>query len=229
MVVAVFPAVAAAVVEVVGGNSMTQHIYSRRPSGSSAIPNIIFGLLIANGLIFALQQFQPGLMLRWFALWPVQTPLFMPWQVATYGFMHATGSITHILFNMWMLWMFGRELEQIMGARRFLAYYMVCVVGAALVQLLVGALTGGGAPTVGASGGVFGILLAFGMAFPNRMLMLIFPPIPMRAKYFVVMLGLFELYLGFSGSAPGIANFAHLGGMLFGFLLLRYWQRQRRR
>jgi len=142
--------------------------------------------------------------------------------------MHDTGSLMHIIFNMLMLWMFGRELERLMGARRFLTYYMVCVVGAGAVQLLVGVVQGWGVPTVGASGGVFGILLAYGMAFPNRMIMLMFPPIPMKAKYFVIMLGVFELTIGFSGVNNGVANFAHLGGMLFGFMLIKYWGKKRR-
>jgi membrane associated rhomboid family serine protease len=145
----------------------------------------------------------------------------------TYGFMHSTSSLMHIIFNMLMLWMFGRDIEGIMGARRFLIYYMTCVVGAGIIQLLVGVLQGGGAPTVGASGGVFGILLAYGMAFPDRRIMLMFPPIPMKAKYFVIMLGLFELSLGFSGVNNGVANFAHLGGMLFGFWLIKYWGKRR--
>jgi len=139
-----------------------------------------------------------------------QFPPFMPWQLVTYGFMHDTGSLMHIFFNMLMLWMFGRELERLMGARRFLTYYMVCVVGAGVVQLLVGVAQGWGVPTVGASGGVFGILLAYGMAFPNRMIMLLFPPIPMKA-----------------GINNGVANFAHLGGMLFGFILIKYWGKRR--
>jgi len=170
---------------------------------------------------------------RLFALQPLvsppgyQFPAFMPWQLATYGFMHDTRSLMHIIFNMLMLWMFGRDLERLMGARRFLTYYMVCVVGAGAVQLLVGVVQGWGVPTVGASGGVFGILLAYGMAFPNRMIMLMFPPIPMKAKYFVIMLGLFELSIGFSGVSNGVANFAHLGGMLFGFVLIKYWGRRR--
>ena len=135
----------------------------------------------------------------------------------------------HLIFNMFMLWMFGRELELLMGARRFITYYLTCVIGAGLVQLVVAGMTGSPYPTVGASGGVFGLLLAFGMAFPNRMIMLLFPPIPMKAKYMVVLFGLLELYLGLSGRTPGIANFAHLGGMLFGFLLIQYWQKPRRR
>ena len=151
----------------------------------------------------------------------------MAWQVISYGFLH--GSITHILFNMFALWMFGRELELMMGQKRFLTYYFTCVLGAALVQLIVASMQGGLYPTVGASGGVFGILLAYGMTFPNRMVMLMFPPIPMKAKYFVLGYGLLELYLGLSGGAPGVANFAHLGGMLFGFILLRYWAATRRR
>jgi membrane associated rhomboid family serine protease len=211
---------------------MNQHIYSRRPAGNSAIPDVIFILLIANGSIYALQQFAPDTMFKYFALWPLSSPpgypSFMPWQLVTYGFMHSVGSLMHILFNMLMLWMFGRDIERLMGPRRFLTYFLTCVVGAGLVQLGVGMVQGGGAPTVGASGGVFGILLAYGMAFPNRMMMLIFPPIPMKAKYFVIMLGIFELVIGFSGVKNGVANFAHLGGMLFGFALIKYWATQRR-
>lgn len=211
---------------------MNQHTYSRRPAGKSAIPDVIFILLIANGLIYALQQFAPDTMFRYFALWPLSSPpgypSFMPWQLVTYGFMHSTGSLMHILFNMLMLWMFGRDIERLMGPRRFLTYFIACIVGAGFVQLAVGMVQGGGVPTVGASGGVFGILLAYGMAFPNRMMMLIFPPIPMKAKYFVIMLGIFELVIGFSGVNNGVANFAHLGGMLFGFALIKYWSAQRR-
>jgi len=213
---------------------MNQHIYSRRPASNSAIPDVIFILLIANGLVYALQHFAPEIIERFFALQPLvspparQFPSFMPWQLVTYGFLHDTRSLMHIIFNMLMLWMFGRELERMMGARRFLTYYMVCVIGAGLVQLLVGVVRGWGVPTIGASGGVFGILLAYGMAFPNRMIMLMFPPIPMKAKYFVIMLGVFELSIGFSGVNNGVANFAHLGGMLFGFLLIRHWGRRSR-
>lgn len=214
---------------------MNQPIYSRRPTDSSAIPDVIFILLIINGLVFALQQFAPQLMQGLFALQPLidppgyAFPPFLPWQLVTYGFMHDTGSLMHIIFNMLMLWMFGRDLERLMGPTRFLTYYMVCVVGAGLVQLLVGFIQGWGVPTVGASGGVFGLLLAYGMAFPNRRIMLMFPPIPMKAKYFVIMLGIFELSIGVSGVNNGIANFAHLGGMLFGFVLIKHWGKRRSR
>ena len=205
---------------------MIQTVYRRRPT--SALPNVIFALLIANGLVYALQQVNIEFMFVKFALWPATDPRspFMPWQLLTYGFLH--GSTTHIFFNMFGLWMFGRDLENVMGSQRFLVYFLVCVVGAGIVQLIVAAFQGGLYPTVGASGGVFGILLAYGLTFPNRVVVPLFPPIPMRAITFVFIYGLLELYLGVSGNAPGVANFAHLGGMLFGFVLLRYWARKRR-
>lgn len=208
---------------------MNQYAYNRRPADNSAIPSAIFGLLIANGLLFAAQQVQPNLMAYYFALWPFGSPRpeFMPWQLVSYGFLH--GGLNHIFFNMFGLWMFGRDLERLMGAKRFIVYYMTCVIGAGVVQLTVAWLQGGIYPTVGASGGVFGLLLAYAMAFPNRTVMLLFPPIPMKAKFFVLAYGLLELYLGLSGRAPGIANFAHLGGMLFGFLLLLRWRMRARR
>jgi membrane associated rhomboid family serine protease len=190
------------------------------------IPNVIFVLLIANGLVFALQQMNPRFLIINFALWPFGVPQspFAPWQLLTYGFLH--GNLNHILFNMFGLWMFGRDLERLMGPQRFLIYYITCVVGAGVVQLIVAGTQGGLYPTLGASGGVFGILLAYGLTYPNRTVVLLFPPIPMKAKFFVLFYGLLELYMGLSGGAPGVANFAHLGGMLFGFLLLRYWGRR---
>ncbi len=212
---------------------MSQYAYQRRPArDDSTIPTIIFIVLVINGLVYAGQQFYPNHLLYFFALWPLssqppQAPPFEIWQLLTYGFLH--GSPMHIFFNMFGLWMFGRDIERALGPQRFLTYYLVCVVGAGCVQLTVAALQGGIYPTVGASGGIFGLLLAYGLFFPNRMVMLMFPPIPMRAKYFVVVFGLLELYLGVSGRSPGVANFAHLGGMLFGFLLLQHWRSQRRR
>jgi membrane associated rhomboid family serine protease len=207
---------------------MSQFAYQRRPVDNSAIPTVIFAMLVANGLLFAAQQMNYQFIVANFALWPLGStrPAFQVWQLLSYGFLH--GSLNHIFFNMFGLWMFGRDLERMMGARRFLIYYLTCVVGAGVVQLIVAAMQGGVYPTIGASGGVFGILLAFAMAFPNRVIMLLFPPIPMKAKYFVLIYGVLELYLGLSGRAPGVANFAHLGGMLFGFLLIQYWRTARR-
>ncbi len=207
---------------------MNQHAFQRRPTDNSAIPTVIFALLVANGLLFAAQQLQFEFLLYNFALWPAGSPRpeFHVWQLLSYGFLH--GNLNHIFFNMFGLWMFGRDIERMMGARRFLIYYLTCVIGAGIVQLIVAGTQGGIYPTIGASGGVFGILLAFAMAFPNRVIMLLFPPIPMKAKYFVLMYGLLELYLGLSGRAPGVANFAHLGGMFFGFVLIQYWRKARR-
>lgn len=226
-------AAAAVVVLAVGNkkeNSLSQ-IYSRRPANDSSIPNVIFILLIINGLAFALQQMQQfdQFIFFNFALWPLGStfPGFKLWQLLTYGFLH--GGMMHIAFNMFMLWMFGRELEMVYGTRRFLTYYLTCVVGAGIVQLIVAMIQGGVYPTVGASGGVFGLLLLFGMTFPNRMIMLMIPPIPMKAKYMVILFGVLELYLGLSGRSPGIANFAHLGGMLFGLLLIQQWKSSARR
>lgn len=206
---------------------MNQYVYTRRPSNS--IPNVVFALLIANGLVFAAQMLNWDFMMTYFALWPPTDPRspFMPWQLLTHGFLH--GNLTHIAFNMFGLWMFGREIEQVMGSQRFLIYFVTCVIGAGIVQLIVAIAQDGFYPTVGASGGLYGVLLAFAMTFPNRTIMLIFPPIPMKAKYFVLFFGLFSLYLGFSGGMPRVAHFAHLGGMLFGFLLIQYWERGRRR
>jgi len=190
---------------------------------SKNIPDVIFLLLITNALVFALQKLMPGVFELYFALWPIDSyrNYFSVWQLFTYGFLH--GDFYHILFNMFMLWMFGKELSVLMGPQRFLFYYLTCIMGAGIIQLLIAGMQGQYYPTLGASGGVFGLLMAFGLAFPNRMVMLMFPPIPMKAKYLVILAGVMELYFGVSGSSPDIANFAHLGGMLFGFILLKYW------
>ena len=141
---------------------MNQHVYSRRPTNHSAIPTVIFSLLIANGLVFALQQMNPNFVDGNFALWPISHPysLFRPWQLLSYGFLHS--NLTHIAFNMFGLWMFGQDLERLWGPKRFLTFFLVCVVGAGIIQLLVAEYQGGYYRTVGASGGLFGLLLAFG-------------------------------------------------------------------
>ena len=124
------------------------------------------------------------------------------------------------------LWMFGSELEQIWGRQRFIRFYAASVLSAAAAQLLVTWLLGSMYPTVGASGGLFGLLLAYGMTFPNRTIVPLIPPIPMKAKVFVAIYGGLELLMGVTGTASGVAHFAHLGGMLGGFLMLRYWRGQ---
>jgi membrane associated rhomboid family serine protease len=181
----------------------------------------------ANVAVFLLQLFGSGLAV--FALWPLQSGVFRPWQVLTYGFMH--DSWLHIFFNMFAVFMFGSEVERLFGARRYLVYYLLCIVGAALMHLIVVSVAPGMplAPTVGASGGVFGLLLAFGMAFPRREL-IIFPiPVPIQAWLAVTLYGAMELYLGVTRTASGVAHFAHLGGMATGFVMIRYWTAQRRK
>ena len=179
-------------------------------------------LLIANVAVFVLQYFF-GSWLDVFALWPPGSGGFRPWQLLTYGFLH--GGLTHLLFNMFALWMFGSEIERLFGSRRYHTYYLTCVVGAALMHLIVVSAAGmAPVPAVGASGGVFGLLLAFGMAWPHRKVMLLFPPIPMPAWLFVTLYGVLELYLGITQTAQGVAHFAHLGGMATGYVLIRYWR-----
>ena len=195
-------------------------------------------MLIINGLVF-MAQLVPAtnaFLTHWFALWPLSTPGeiltpfgiqtlgdFWPWQLVTYGFLHSTQGIGHILFNMFALWMFGVQLENVWGSRRFATFYFVCVVGAGLLQLLVTSMEGSYAYTIGASGGVFGILLAFGMMFPNQPIYLYFL-FPIKAKWFVIGYGLIEFFAGVAGTGSNVAHFAHLGGMLFGFLLIMYWR-----
>ncbi len=164
---------------------------------------------------------------RWveglFALWPLASGQFMPWQVLSYAFLH--GDVGHLFFNMLGLWMFGSELERIWGQKRYLHFLVAAALTAALVQIVWTMVVGSRVPTVGASGALFGLLLAFGMLFPNRIIVPLIPPIPMKAKYFVAVFGALELLLGFLGSG-GVAHFAHLGGMLGGFLMIRFWRGQ---
>lgn len=191
-------------------------------------------LITINLMVYGL-QFLLGRSVDEFALWPPQAaqygyPAFHVWQLLTYGFMHSVENPAHVLFNMFALYMFGSDLERLYGSKRYLLYYLLCVIGAALMHLIVVTVAGRPPlPVVGASGGVFGLLLAFGMAFPRRMLLLIFPPIPMPAWLFVTLYGIVELVMGVTQTASGVAHFAHLGGMATGFVIIRYWRAQRRR
>ena len=181
-------------------------------------------LLIANVAVFLLQM--SGMPLGQFMLWPPGglESNFAPWQVVTYAFLH--GGFTHIFFNMLALYMFGSEIERLFGGRFYAAYYFGCVVSAAVCHLAVNAWMGlPPAPTVGASGGVYGLLLAFGLYFPHRRVLLLFPPIPLPARVFVFGFAALELFFGVTGTAAGIAHFAHLGGMLGGFLMIQYRRR----
>ena len=187
-------------------------------------------LILANVTIFLVEQLTGAELIYWFGLWPVGTDFDTPfgiWQVMTYGFLHA--DFGHLFFNMFAIFMFGGQIELVFGQRWFLTYFLVCIFSAAVLQLIIGAVTNGPpVPTIGASGGVFGLLLAFGMYFPRRKIMLLFPPIPMPAWVFVTGFGLLELFLGVTNAASNVAHFAHLGGMVGGYLMIRYRRGRRR-
>lgn len=178
-------------------------------------------LLIACLALSVLEAITPGL-IDTFALWPLDAG-FQPWQLLTYAFLH--GGLLHLSFNMIGLVSFGRELEMWWGTRRFLQFYFTCVLSAALVQVAVTSSTGSLLPTVGASGGLFGLLLGFAVMFPKRRVLLLIPPIPMPAWVFALLFAVLELVLGVTGTASGIAHFAHLGGMLGGGWMLWRWAR----
>lgn len=179
-------------------------------------------LLLINVVVFLIGPLLGPWFDRLFALWPIGHG-FLPWQLLTYAFMH--GSFEHIFFNMFGLWMFGSEVERVWGEKRYLHFYIACVLAAAFTQLIFNAVTGSPYPTIGASGGLFGLLLAFGMMFPNRIILLFFV-LPVKAKYLVIGYGLLELYQGVYVMNSGVAHFAHLGGMLGGLLMIRYWRGQ---
>jgi len=185
-----------------------------------SLPPVTKALMLICTAVFCLQWLLPFLDTL-FALWPLSSGRFWPWQLVSYGFLH--GDPMHLFFNMLGLWMFGSELERLWGQKRYIQMLVASVLTAAVVQLLFTMVTGSRAPTVGASGALFGLLLSFGMLFPNRVIMPLFPPIPMKARTFVAVFGGLELLMGLSGRS-GIAHFAHLGGMLGAWLLINHWR-----
>lgn len=215
------------------------------------IPTVTRNLLFINIIIFMVQQVisqrTDDILTNFFGLHYYMAEDFRIWQLVTYMFLH--GSWSHVLLNMFSLWMFGRIIERTMGQQRFLVYYFVCGIGAGLCQeiwqtgeyfyLRLYEYEGVNAGnvvmpmnaflnswvTIGASGACYGVLLAFGMTFPNERIMLLFPPIPMKAKYFVMVYALIEVWSAFSSNG-NVAHFAHLGGMLFGLLLILHWRRK---
>ncbi len=240
---------------------------SRFSSGFlSNTPPVTRNLIIINvvmwlGTVLLIRLFRTNLNFH-LGLFYFQSPIFKPWQIVTHMFMHDSSRIFHLFFNMWALWMFGKVLEGVWGSKRFLIYYLVTGLGAALVHTFVNYLqlspdimalksaysvnrinvtllneilqpgnpfyTLGRElmrPTVGASGAVYGVLLAFGMLFPNTPLFIIPIPFPIKAKWLIIGAGAISLYLGLSGQGGNVAHFAHLGGMIFGFVLIKYWNR----
>jgi len=242
-----------------------RNVYFGRAGGT---PPVVKNLIIINALMllayYALGNSLGTNLNRILGLYYFESPYFRPYQIITHMFMH--GGVTHIFFNMFALWMFGKVLETVWGSRRFFIYYMITGLGAAFLHMIVlhiemapvlaqaretfgidnftpeiveqlrqsgnplaqKVAMGMWVPTVGASGAVFGVLLAFGMLFPNTQLMLLFPPIPMKAKYFVIGYGVLELYLGITQPGSNVAHFAHLGGMLFGFIMIKLWSKNRK-
>jgi len=186
------------------------------------LPPATRAILIANIVLYILPRIVAPESFPRLELWPLQTPLFAPYQIVTYAFLHA--SFMHLFFNMFALYMFGRTLEESWGPRRFIVFYFASVLAAAITQLIVTSMTGSFYPTVGASGGVFGLLLAFALYFPRQRIMLLFPPIPMPAWLFVAVYGVLELVLGVTNTQAGVAHFAHLGGMLGGALVIAWWR-----
>lgn len=209
-----------------------------RAQGVDRFPPVIKNLIIINILVWVAQLIydkQWGLTIK-IALWPINTPFFKPYQVATHMFAHASydasGHIVfiHILFNMFALFMFGRILENVWGAKRFLIFYLACGVGAAATHLAMQYISGSFAPAVGASGAIMGVFVAFAYLFPNTQVMIIPIPVPIKAKWVAVAYILIDLFGGL-GKLQGddIAHFAHLGGALTGFLIVLYWNKKNRR
>ena len=207
-----------------------------RIGDSALMPPVTMSLICVNGVMLIALWFcqRVGIDLNFFlGLHYWQAPSFKIYQFVSYMFMH--GGFSHFFFNMFALWMFGTTIERTWGAKRYLIYYFVCGLGAALVQEIVWGI--GRSPevlayygdyliTVGASGAIFGILLAFGMLYPNAPLYIMFIPVPIKAKWMVIGYGIMELFAGVSQTGDNVAHFAHLGGMIFGYLLIMYWRKR---
>ncbi len=184
------------------------------------LTEVVKQLIIINAILFfgtnlpMLSQFR-----EYFILFPPQTQYFKPIQLVTHMFMHA--DMGHLFFNMLTLYFFGPMIERLWGSKKFLVYYLACGFGAMILHLLIG----GNAPVLGASGAISGVVLAFAVLFPNARIMLLIPPIPMKAKHMVLIFLGIDLFMGLSNYNTGIAHFAHLGGALFGFLLIMIWRK----
>lgn len=193
----------------------------------NSLPSVTKNILIVNVISFIGFLINEEMMLRLFALFVPTSPFFHIWQPVTYMFVH--GGMWHILFNMYTLVMFGSVLERSIGTNKFLIFYFVSGLGAAATHILVSYLIGSPhmlvTPTVGASGAIYGILIGFAMFYPESRLTLLFPPVTLTAKVFVWIFVGIELFTGVTGTIDGVAHFAHLGGMLFGYLLLLYWRK----
>lgn len=199
---------------------------SGRGGFMSNVPKAVKHIILINACMLVLSMLDGHLMDRLFALNPISF-IYKPWQLVTYMFMH--GSIGHLFFNMYTLYIFGSVLENIWGTKKFLTFYFITGIGAGLFNILVQHLTGNFALMVGASGAIYGVLMGYAMLYPDSVLTLIFPPISLKAKWFVLIFAGIELLLGISNNpADNVAHFAHLGGLIFGFLLLMFWKKRHR-
>lgn len=199
--------------------------YSRR---YGQLPPATINIIIVNAILFLATLVNQDFMIRTFAMFPPESPLFRWWQIITHMFMH--GGFWHILFNMYTLFIFGMVVERTIGTKKFLVYYFLCGLGAAALHLGVQSLTGTSlyVPTLGASGAVYGVLLAYAYLFPDNKLTLLFPPVTLSAKWMVLIFLAIELLTGITGTAEGVAHFAHLGGALMGWLLMIWWRKSHR-
>lgn len=213
----------------------------------SNMPAAVKNIIIINVLVYLMTSLKGNFMYENFALFYPTSPFFHWWQPLTHMFMH--GGFWHIFFNMYTLFIFGSVLERVWGTKKFLIYYFVTGLGAAAVhtgvewiqmthwmsQAAEGSIAAQASihalkmtPTVGASGAIYGLLMGYAMLYPDAIMSLIFPPISMKAKWFVLIFAAIELFTGVTGTGGGIAHFAHLGGLIFGFILLMYWKKTRR-
>lgn len=216
--------------------------YGRGGGFLSSIPPVTKNILAINVLLFIAMLINEQFMVQYFAMFYPASPFFRPWQVITHMFMH--GGFWHIFFNMYTLFIFGTVLEPSLGSRKFLIFYFVTGLGAvalhtgvewlqAVSYLSAGTPAAAAAyqrllytPTLGASGAIYGVLIGYAMLYPDSILTLIFPPISLKAKWFVLIFAAIELLTGVTGTNDGVAHFAHLGGMLFGWLLIRWWRKR---
>ena len=224
---------------------MSYYIYNNGGGFFSSIPPVTKNIIIINVLVWIMAELRPDFMYETFSLFYPTSPFFKPWQIVTHMFMH--GGFWHIFFNMYTLFIFGCVLERMWGPKKFLLFYFVTGLGAALLhtgvqavemqvymsQAAEGSVSAVQAvhalkmtPTVGASGAIYGVLIGYAMLFPDSVLTLIFPPVSLKAKWFVIIFAVIELVTGIFGMGGGVAHFAHLGGMLFGWLLIMYWKKK---
>ena len=225
---------------------MSYYSYENRGGFLANVPTAVKNIIIINALVMVMTMLNENFMYEKFALFYPTSPFFHWWQPLTHMFMH--GGFWHLFFNMYTLWIFGTVLERVWGTKKFLVFYFVTGLGAALVhtgvewlqmQHWLGQAAEGSyaaqvsihnlkmTPTVGASGAIYGVLMGYAMLYPDSIMRLIFPPIAMKAKWFVLIFAAIELLTGVTGTGGSIAHFAHLGGLIFGFLLIMYWKKKR--